>query len=470
MQGTSAMFCFCPVTFHSGAHPTLVPAQANLTEIDGAKVFSKISWRLIPYIFVLYILAYLDRVNVGFAALEMKRDLHLSATVYGLGAGLFFLGSASFDLPSNLALTKFGPRHWIARIMISWGVVASAMTFIRGAHSFEAMRFLLGVTEAGFFPGMILYLTYWFPSRERARAVATFMTATSIAGVIGAPVAGALLKLEGKAGLHGWQWLFLVEGIPTFLMGFSVLWVLKDKPDDANWLTEDEKKWLDAELDRDRKAGGATERHSLGDAFRTPMVWVLAGIFFLEQIGVYTVNLWMPLILNTFLHGAGGASGGELSAQSASLIARYATLPYVAAAIFTVVVGWSSDRTGERRWHIAGCMLLAAVGFTWAGLTHSFPFALCAMTLAAMGFWSMVGPFWALPTRVLGGQAAAGGVAIITMVGGVGGFLGPFLTGRLRDLTHGFSGGLYTIAGLSVLGATLCFALKATPAGAVEAP
>ena len=437
-----------------------MPAQAHATPVNGAKVYSKISWRLIPYIFLLYILAYLDRVNVGFAALEMKRDLNLSATVYGLGAGLFFLGSSSFDLPSNLALTKFGPRHWIARIMISWGVVATAMMFIRGAHSFEVMRFLLGITEAGFFPGMILYLTYWFPSRERARAVAKFMTATSIAGVIGAPVASALLKLEGKSHLHGWQWLFLVEGIPTFLMGFSVLFVLKDKPDDAGWLTQDEKQWLDRELEKDRNAGGATERHSLGDAFRTPMVWVLAGVFFLDQIGVYTVNLWMPLILNNFLRAGSGAHGAELSTQAASLIARYATLPYVAAAIFTVVVGWSSDRTGERRLHIAGCLLLSAVGFTWAGFTHSFIFALCAMTLAAMGFWSIMGPFWTLPTRVLGGQAAAGGVAIITMVGGVGGFLGPFLTGRLRDLTHGFSGGLYSIAGLSVLGAMLCFALK----------
>lgn len=443
-----------------------MPAQASQAPVDGAKIYSKISWRLIPYIFVLYILAYLDRVNVGFAALEMKHDLNLSATVYGLGAGLFFLGSSSFDLPSNLALTRFGPRHWIARIMISWGVVAAAMSLIRGAHSFEAMRFLLGVTEAGFFPGMILYLTFWFPSKERAKAVAKFMTATSIAGVIGAPIASALLKLEGVGHLHGWQWLFIAEGVPTFLMGFSVLWVLKDKPDDANWLTNDEKHWLNGELEQDRKSGGAEEKHSLGDAFRTPMVWVLAGVFFLEQIGTYTVNLWMPLILNSFLSGGSPSHGGELSAGAASLVARYATLPYAAAAIFTVIVGWSSDRTGERRWHIAGCMLLGAIGFTWAGLTHSFVFALCAMTLATMGFWSMMGPFWALPTRILGGQAAAGGVAIITMVGGVGGFLGPFLTGRLRDLTHGFSGGLFTIAGLSVIAALLCFALKAPPKGA----
>ncbi len=442
-----------------------MPVRENAAAVDARKLYAKISWRLIPYIFVLYILAYLDRVNVGFAALEMKRDLHLSDTIYGLGAGLFFLGSSMFDLPSNLLLGKFGPRHWIARIMISWGVVATAMMLIRGGVSFAIMRFLLGVAEAGFFPGMILYLTYWFPSRERARAVAKFMTATAIAGVVGAPVASALLRLEGRGGLHGWQWLFLAEGIPTFLMGLSVLFVLKDKPDDAAWLSDDEKRWLDAELEKDREAGGANEKHSLADAFKTPVVWLLAGIFFLDQIGVYTVNLWMPLILNNVL-GLHAAHGGAMAPNAAaSLIARYATLPYVAAALFTVLVGWSSDRTGERRWHIAVCFLLSVAGFGLAGATHSFVPALVGMTLAAMGYWSIMGPFWALPTRILGGQAAAGGVAIITMVGGVGGFLGPFLTGRLRDLTHGFSGGLYTIAGLAAVAAVLCGALKSPAAG-----
>src|SRR6195952_785394 len=235
--------------------------QDDAQQVDGQKVFAKIAWRLIPYIFLLYILAYLDRVNVGFAALEMKRDLRLSDTVYGTGAGIFFLGSSLFDLPSNLLLQKVGPRVWIARIMITWGIIATAMMFVSGAPSFYALRFFLGVGEAGFFPGMVLYLTYWFPSRERARAVATFMTATAIAGVIGAPISSSLLKLEGAMHLHGWQWLFLVEGIPTFLMGFSVLFILKDKPDDATWLSDDEKKWLDGELERDRKEGGAETNH-----------------------------------------------------------------------------------------------------------------------------------------------------------------------------------------------------------------
>ncbi len=422
------------------------------SELDAKKLYSKISWRLIPYIFILYILAYLDRVNVGFAAVEFKRDLHLTDTMFGLGGGLYFVGQLMFDLPSNLLLQKVGPRVWIARIMISWGIIASCMMFVQGEHSFYAMRLLLGISEAGFFPGMILYLTYWFPSGERARAVAKFMTATSIAGVVGAPLSSFLLKLDGAAGLHGWQWLFLMEGVPTFLMGISVLFVLKDHPDDAGWLTEPEKKWLDTELERDRKEGGATENHRLLDAFKLPMVWVLAIVFFLDQVGVYTVNIWMPLLLNSFAHLGG--------ANAASVIARYATVPYVAAAVFTVIVGWSSDRTGERRWHIAGCFLLSVLGFGWAAYAHSLVTVLCAMTLAAMGYWSMMGPFWALPTRVLGGQAAAGGVAIITMIGSLGGFVGPTLTGKLKDVTHTFSAGLLVVGGMAAVGAGLCLWLK----------
>jgi ACS family tartrate transporter-like MFS transporter len=436
------------------------------SEVDRARVFSKITWRLIPYIFLLYILAYLDRVNVGFAALDMQRDLHLSNTVYGTGAGIFFLGSCLFDLSSNLMLNKVGPRKWIARIMVSWGIIATCMMFIKGPWSFYILRFLLGVSEAGFFPGMILYLTFWFPTRERARAIAKFMTATSLAGVVGAPVSSALLHLEGRMHLHGWQWLFLVEGVPTLLVGFSVLVLLRDRPDDAPWLTSPEKQWLDAELVRDRNATGASGRHSLRDAFRNRMVWLMAGICFLDQIGVYTVNLWMPLILHSY-HRAGSALHAS---GDASRIAGYATIPYLAAAIFTVILGYTSDRSGERRLHIAGCLMLSAIGFGWAGATHSFEAALIGFTLAAVGFWSIMGPFWTVSTRMLSGQAAAGGVAIIQILGGVGGFLGPYLTGRMRDLTHGFAGGLYVVGGLAVLAAALAFAIpKPAPDAAAEA-
>jgi ACS family tartrate transporter-like MFS transporter len=435
-----------------------VPSIELPQRVDGPRLFRKIVWRLIPYLFLLYILAYLDRVNVGFAALQMKHDLRLSNTVYGTGAGIFFLGSALFDLPSNLMLVKIGPRRWIARIMISWGIIATGMMFVRGPISFYVLRFLLGVCEAGFFPGMILYLTYWFPSRQRAGAIAKFMTATSIAGVVGAPMSGWLLNLEGLLHLHGWQWLFLTEGIPSFLMGFSVLFLMKDKPDDAGWLSTDEKLWLDAELERDRQAGGAADKHRLMDAFKAPIIWLLSAICFIDQVGVYTVNLWMPLILTSFLHG-GGAAATTLSPADASRISTYSTIPYIAAAIFTVAIGYSSDRSGERRGHIAGCMILSAIGFGWAGATHSLAAALIAFTLAAVGYWSIMGPFWTLPTSMLGGRAAAGGVAIIMMISGAGGFVGPYLTGRLRDLTRSFSGGLYTIAALTLVAAAMCWLL-----------
>ena len=436
----------------SATPPVLNPSSpGEASAVDPKKLYAKISRRLIPYLFILYILAYLDRANIGFAAVEFKRDLHLTETAYGLGAALYFLGQLLFDLPSNLFLQRVGPRLWIARIMITWGIIASLMMFVTGAHSFYAMRLLLGISEAGFFPGIILYLTYWFPSHERAKAVAKFMTATSIAGIVGSELWGVLQHLEGKLGLHGWQWLFLLEGVPAILFGISVLFFLRDHPRDAPWLSDAEKQFLDTELERDRKEGGATDRHNLLDAFKLPMVWVLAVVFMLDQIGVYTVNFWMPTVLAGFLHTNVSAS--------AILVGRIGALPYLAAAICTVAIGWSSDRTGERRFHIALCFLIAASGFAWAAYSHSLLAVLAAFGLAAVGYWSMMGPFWALPTRVLGGRAAAGGVAIITMIGSIGGFVGPALTGRLKDVTHNYTLGLLVVAGLALLGAALCLFL-----------
>jgi ACS family tartrate transporter-like MFS transporter len=419
--------------------------------VDGRALYAKISWRLIPYMFLLYIVAYLDRVNVGFAAIDMQRDLHFSNTVYGTGAGIFFLGYGLCDLPSSLILRRVGTRIWIARIMISWGLVSACMVWVSSPGSFYLLRFLLGVAEAGFVPGMLLYLTFWFPSHERARAVAKFMTATSLAGVVGAPLSAALLKLNGVAGLSGWQWLFLFEGVPTILVGFSVLLVLKDGPEAADWLKPEERMWLKSELKRDQELYGAAQHHNLLDAFRLPAVWVLAGVYIVIQIGVYIVNLWMPLILSGLAHNGSSDS---------SLIARYATVPYLLAAICTVVVGWSSDRWNERRGHLACCMALAAVGFAWAARAEGISVALCAMSLVAIGLWSTMGPFWALMTRMVGGAAAAGGVAIITSVGAFGGFLGPYVTGRLRDATHSFAGGLYLIGGLALGAAMLSLVVQ----------
>jgi ACS family tartrate transporter-like MFS transporter len=430
---------------HYGRKPMTRAATEGLT-LDGRAVYRRITRRLIPYLFLLYIAAYIDRVNVGFAAINMKRQLNFTDTVYGAGAGIFFLGYALFDIPSNLVLRRFGTRIWIARIMISWGAVAALMAFVHSPKSFYLMRFLLGVAEAGFVPGMLLYLTYWFPSHERARAVAKFMTASSLAGVVGGPLSSALLKLDGVAGLQGWQWLFVGEGIPTVLLGISVLFILCDGPDKARWLSAEEKAWLDSELERDRNAYGAAQHHNLADAFRSPAIWILAAVYVSIQIGVYIVNLWMPLILNTL-------GGNSAESQSAVLIARYSTIPYLLAAIATVIIGWTSDRWNERRGHLAGCMVLVAIGFAWAAVAHGIPEALCALSVAAIGLWSTMGPFWALMTRSVAGAAAAGGVAMITTLGGFGGFTGPYVTGRLKDLTHSFSGGLYLMAGVAVAAA-----------------
>jgi ACS family tartrate transporter-like MFS transporter len=424
---------------------------AGEAAVDGRALYAKITWRLIPYMFLLYIVAYMDRVNVGFAALDMQRDLHFSNTVYGTGAGIFFLGYALCDLPSSLILRRVGTRIWIARIMISWGIVSACMAWIESARSFYLLRFLLGVAEAGFVPGMLLYLTLWFPSHERARAVAKFMTATSLAGVVGAPLSSALLRLNGLGGLSGWQWLFLFEGVPTVLLGVSVLFVLNDGPNTAGWLASEERQWLKSELQKDQERYGAAQHHHLLDAFRLPVVWVLAGVYIVIQIGVYIVNLWMPLILSELAHGA---------SADASQIARYSTVPYLLAAIFTVIVGWSSDKWNERRGHLAGCMALAAVGFAWTAHAGNVPLALCAMSLVAIGLWSTMGPFWALMTRMVGGAAATGSVAMITMIGGFGGFFGPYITGRLRDATHSFSGGLYLIAGLALSASVLSLAVR----------
>jgi MFS transporter, ACS family, tartrate transporter len=431
---------------------------AGEAAIDRHALYAKISWRLIPYIFLLYIVAYLDRVNVGFAAVDLQRDLHFSNTVYGTGAGIFFLGSMLFDLPSNLMLTRVGARIWIARIMISWGLISTCMMFMHSKESFYVLRFLLGVSEAGFFPGMIIYLTYWFPTQERARAVARFMTATSLAGVVGGPLSSYLLKLDGVSGLAGWQWLFLSEGVPTILLGISVLFVLKDGPEKAGWMRPEERAWLAEELRRDKGRYGAATHHRLGDAFRLPALWVLAGVYFVSQAGVYIVNLWMPLVLDSFSRGG---------SSDASLIARYATVPYLAAAAMTVVVGWSSDKRNERRWHIAGCLTLAAMGFAWTAWAHSLVVALCAMTLAAVGLWSMMGPFWTLTTSMLSGTAAAGAVAVLQMVGGAGGFAGPYVTGRLRDATHSFTGGLYLIGGMALVAAILSLTVR-RPGGSIS--
>ena len=400
----------------------------------GRRALARTRRRLIPFLFLLYIVSYLDRINVGFAALQMNEALGFSARVFGMGAGIFFLGYVLFEVPSNLALERFGARRWIARIMISWGLASAAMMFVQGPASFFALRFVLGVGEAGFFPGMILYLTYWFPAAERARAVAQFMTATAIAGVVGGPVSGALLSLDGLGGLAGWQWLFVVEGLPAVLLGFVVRRFLTDRPEDAEWLPPDERAWLSARMREEREERARAHPIGVGSVFASPIVWRLALLYFSLVIGLYGISFWLPQIVRGF-SGLGDFEVGLVSA-----------VPYLVAAAGMVWVATHSDRTGERRWHVAAPALIGMFGFLASAYASAPVPALVALSVAAFGIWGAVGPFWAMPTSFLHGPAAAAGIALINSVGNVGGFVGPYALGWAREATGSFRGGILVLA------------------------
>lgn len=407
----------------------------------------KVRWRLIPFLFLLYIVAYLDRVNVGFAGIDMSEDLGFSAAVYGLGSGIFFLSYTLFEVPSNLILARVGVRVWIARIMFTWGICSTAMLLVNNQATFYLLRFLLGIAEAGFFPGIILYLTHWFPARERARAVGLFMTATAMAGVIGAPISSALLRLDGAIGLHGWQWLFLIEGLPAILLAPLVLTYMTERPADARWLTAEERAWLTREMDAEH----AETEHAhvtLRAALTSPRLWIVSLPYFCVVIAFYGVTFWLPQILQ-----AG-------SSYSAAMVVLLSAIPYVAATAGLVVVGANSDRLRERRWHVAVPCLIGATGFALTVLAPPTPaFALTTLSIAAFGIWGTLGPFWAIPTAFLRGTAAAGGIALVNSIGNVGGFVGPYAMGWIREATGGFSAGLLTLGGVLVLGAIIVLSL-----------
>ncbi len=426
--------------------------------LESARVMAKVTRRLIPFLFVLYIVAFLDRVNVGFAALQMKADLGLSDSVYGLGAGIFFIGYFLFEVPSNLILERVGPRWWIARIMITWGVISSCMMFVRGEAAFHALRFLLGVAEAGFFPGMVLYLTYWFPAAERARAVALFMTATAMAGVIGGPISGALLEMDGIGGLAGWQWLFLLEGIPAVVLGFVVLGHLTDRPEHAKWLAPEERSWLVARLAAERESVAGRHGTALWRALVHRRVWSLSLLYFALILGIYGVSLWLPQIVD------------GLASMSAFTVGLATAIPYLVASVAMVVVGGHSDRTGERRWHIAAPALIGALGFVASTSAGHPALALAGLSLAALGIWSALGPFWTLPPSFLAGSGAAGGIALINSVGNLGGFVGPYALGLLKEATGGFRAGLLFLALALVVVAALALRLPRESVAAPDSP
>lgn len=413
----------------------------------GRAVTRKVSLRLIPFLFILYIAAYLDRINVSFAAETMQIDIGLSEEIYGYGAGIFFIGYFLFEVPSNIILERTGARRWIARIMITWGIISSAMMFVKGPVGFYVMRFLLGVAEAGFFPGMILYLTYWYPSSQRAKAVAWFMTATAIAGVIGAPVSGLILKMHGMGGLAGWQWLFLLEGIPSVLLGLSVLFYLTDGPAQANWLTENEKRWLVDSLSHDKKARSHHDSHSLMDALQNSRVWLLSALYFSIVINTYAVTFFIPKMVKERLDLVyADLQQSSIDAELMRFLIEWRSfvlgcvvaIPYLFSVVAMILNGTHSDRTGERRWHIAIPCILGAIGLAvMAYATNPF-LSLAALTLGAMGIWATKGPFWALPTAFLKGTAAAGGIALINSIGNLGGQAGPSIVGKIKQETGGF--------------------------------
>lgn len=409
--------------------------------------------RLIPFIVILYVFNYLDRVNVSFAKLEMKDDLGFSESVYGLGAGIFFISYFLFEIPSNLIMQRVGARLWLARIMITWGLISSAMMFVRGPYSFYTLRFLLGAAEAGFAPGILLYLTYWLPVRHQAKAVAWFLTSTAIAGAVGSPLAGLLLKLDGTAvfgrALAGWQWLFLLEGIPSVLGGFAILLLLPNRPEQVKWLSPEQQRWLNSQVRADRERLKSVGHTSFFRAFRSPTFLMLNIIYFTLMFGFQGINFWLPTIVK------------QVTASRDNLhVGLIASVPYFTAMIAMVLIGRHSDRFGERRRHVAVCAGGGAIGFMLCAMTDQPVAGIAAMALAASAIWSTLGPFWAMPPAFLAGTAAAAGIAMINSIGNLGGFVGPYLIGVTVDQTRNYKAGLFVAATSLLVGAVLTLLLN----------
>lgn len=405
-------------------------------------LYRRVSWRLMPFLFLCFVAAYLDRVNVGFAKLQMLADLRFSDTVYGVGAGMFFIGYFIFEVPSNLLMTRAGARLWIARIMISWGVISSAMMFTSSVTTFYVLRFLLGAAEAGFFPGIILYLTYWYPAHRRARMVALFMSGVAIAGVVGGPLSGWIMKaFDGVHGLSGWQWLFLLEGGPSVLLGIWTLFYLDDGIADAAWLSADDKRVLTAAIAQD----SVGQQHlSLGQVLTHGKVWLLALIYFLFVMGLYGVSFWLPQLIRN----SGVADVFHIGLLTA--------IPYFVAAVTMVLAARHSDRTGERRWHTACAGVAGALGLVVAtAYSDNTVIALAALSVATAGILTTFPIFWSLPTAMLGGAAAAAGIAMINSIGNLAGFVSPYLVGAIKDATSSTASGIYLLAASLVAGAVL---------------
>jgi len=402
----------------------------------------KIYWRMLPFAILTYFLCYLDRINVGFAALTMNKDLGLDAATYGMAAGAFFWGYFLFEVPSNIILEKLGARIWIARIMVTWGLLSGATAFCTGPYSFLAVRFLLGLAEAGLFPGLVLFFTYWFPDWHRGRIISGFMLALPIAVAAGAPLSTALLELNGLWGLAGWRWMYILEAAPTVVLGVVVFLYVTDRPNQARWLRSEERDWLIATLAHERQSIERRRRVSLWESFWDPKVLLLS----LNYFGIVTASLGMLLFLPQMVKQLG------LTNMQVGWVSM---IPYLCGAVGLLAWGWLSDRMGERRWNLfLGC-LVAGLGLVIAGRFMGTPWAVVGMSIAAVGLYGSKGPFWSMPSMFLTGTAAASGIAWINSIGNLGGFFGPTMVGWVKDYTGSFAGGLYVLAGLAVLSAAV---------------
>ena len=407
-----------------------------MPSINADALYARVTWRLVPFLFACYICAYLDRVNVGFAKLQMIESLNFSESIYGLGAGIFFVGYFLFEIPSNLLLHRYGARRTVTRIMIVWGLISAATLMVTTPTQFYVLRFLLGAAEAGFFPGIILYLTYWFPAARRGRVTALFVTAVPVASVIGAPLSGYLLEsFDGLHGWAGWQWLFLIEAVPSILFGVAAWFCLTDRTADARWLTRAERTFIEAELARDNHTIAAMR---IIDGLRMPQVWAMAAVYFAFVMGLYGLNFWLPTIIQ------------ELGYRHALDIGLISAIPFGVGCVAMLAIGRHADLHGEQRWHIAVPAILGGVGLFASALLAATPqLAIAALTVGACGVLAAIPQTWALTTAFIGGGAAASGIALINSLGNLSGFVGPYAIGWLKDTTGS------TTAGVSLLGVSM---------------
>jgi ACS family tartrate transporter-like MFS transporter len=419
-------------------------ATAEATQAIERRTIAKISWRLLPLVALAYCIAYIDRSNISFAALTMNKDLGFSAYIYGWGAGIFFFGYFLFEIPSNLILEKIGARIWIARIMITWGIISGLTALITGATSFLIIRFLLGAAEAGFFPGMILYLTYWFPAEYRGRVISTLFIAQPVANAVASIASAAILEMDGILGLKGWQWIFIIEALPAVLLGLFIFRVMTDRPAHAEWLAPEERDWLQARLDGESRQVESAGRMTLMKALSDPRVVALSMIYLMSVTANYGIVFFMPQIIK----------GIGLSNMMTGVVS---SLPYIIGTIGLLAWGWSSDRNKERRWHLITASTVGALGLAFAAWSGASYWALLGMSAATAGIYGSRAAFWPMPSIFLTGTAAAGAIAMINAVGNLGGYFGPVIVGWIRDSTHSFEAGLYFLAACSLMAAIITF-------------